>query len=278
MLTVNPGQTTTLTAAGLPTGVPVGFQVLKAVAGTIAIGRTTTGVFERPAGSGIYVITFVAPAEGDLYLVVMDWTGGVLAPETTRVEDLQVSAQVVSGSSGMGAVADYVRMNLGGETFKGLRNSPDYGAGEITRAIEVVKARVMKTPVATLDEATLPVLVIDYLAILASLELVTAARDFWGSVANQISTGAEQTEIVTYANRAGLVKELRDDLMRRLHEAQRLALPLIANPVLPASVDGPDIDEVEDMRRTTADPRSFPSAEDFPYPADFVDSTPIRIP
>jgi hypothetical protein len=256
MQTAKPGQTVTMSFSGIPSGAAVGYQVIKAGSGVVSIGRTELGVIEMPTGSGNYMITFAAPPEGDLYLVVVDWTAGVLAPETTKTDLLQVSTQAQIGDTGLGPVADYVKMRLGGETWKGLTQSAEYGEPFVVQAIELVKRRVMKTPPAAADEGTLDVLVLDYLGILAALELVPAARDYWMNQLVSESTGDDPTEITTYTDRAKLIDDLRDDLVRRLPQAQALAVPLLNDPRLGDATLGPDIDE-DDDDRATFDPRDF---------------------
>lgn len=264
MQNVSPGQTTILSESGLPSGALVGFQVIRAANGTVAVARTSTGVVERPAGSGNYVIHFVAPVEGDLYLVVVDWSDGILTPETTRVIDLKVTSEVQPGTTGMGAVADYVHMHLGGETWKGLTApAGNYGEGFVVQAIELVKEQIFQDPPAMANEYLLPRRVLHYVAICAALQLIPAAIDFWGSMETSRSIGNDPTEVVTFVNRANLMKDLRDELLRQRGPAQAAALPLIDLPVLRDASDGPAIDEDDDYR-TTDDPRCFPSADDFP--------------
>lgn len=260
MDTTNPGQTTTMTFPGLPSGATVGFQVLNAATGLVAIGRTELGVAERPFGSGNFVTIFVAPSEGDLYLVTADWNGGILTPELSETKELLVTAVVQLGSTTLGPVADYVKMYLGGETFTRLSDSVNYGASYIAKAVDVVKRRAMSDPPA--DESTLDPLVLDYLGILAALELAPAARDLWGSEIISQSVGDDPVEMTTYTNRAGLMDDLRDDLMRRLPAAQALAIPLLDLPRLVSTDEGPSIDE-DDDERETFDPRDFSEAMDF---------------
>lgn len=278
MLTALPGQTTTVTASGLPSGDDVGYQVVKAATGAVAIARTDVGVVERPSGSGNYVVVLVAPAEGDLYLVVLDWSGGVLAPETSRVIDLNVSSVPAPGSSGLGLVADYAKMHLGGETWRGLIDSDDYGPSFIEIAIGAVERRVLiNPPTSPSDEAALDPRVIDYLGLLAALQLVPAARDYWGSTAISVATGVDGSESVTYANRATLINQLRDDLMAALPAAQIAALPFLDTPNL-VQATLPAIDEEHD-RKVTADPRRFPTERRFPFGGRdrAVDSTPLVV-
>lgn len=265
MQTTNPGSTTTVTFDGIPADAVVGFQVLNAATGLVAIGRTETGVVQRPPGSGNYVAIFVAPVEGDLYLVVADWSAGVLTPETSQVKELQVTTAVQVGESGLGIIADYAKPRLGGETWKSLRDSAEFGPSEITRVVELVKRRAMLNPPSADLENTLDPLVLDYLGILTALALIPAARDYWASQYISQSTGDDPTETVTYTNRSEMVDKLRDDLMRALPAAQALAIPLLDSPRLAAADNGPCIDEDEDDR-VMSDPRNFPRAVDFPAP------------
>jgi hypothetical protein len=133
----------------------------------------------------------------------------------------------------------------------------------------------MKTPPAAADEGTLDVLVLDYLGILAALELVPAARDYWMNQLVSESTGDDPTEITTYTDRAKLMDDLRDDLVRRLPQAQALAVPLLNDPRMGDATLGPDIDEANDDR-VTMDPRDFDDRDlvgplvGEPIPAGFV--------
>lgn len=265
MQTANPGQTITISESGIPTGQAVGYQVIKAASGTVAIGRTTTGVIERPSGSGNYVITFVAPVEGDLYLIVLDWSAGVLAPETSRVVELQVIAAVSTSPSGLGAVADYVKVAIGGENFKALHDSVDYGDAFIARAIAVVKARTFLVPPVTIDEAGLSVIVVSYLGKLAALELMSALRSYWNLQYQSQSLGDDPVEVITYPNRQSMLDELAKDLLAKVHAEQQLALSLVDGPRLRSAGTGPAIDEEDDMGRVTDDPRCFPGSDEFPY-------------
>lgn len=265
MQTTNPGSTTTVTFSGIPADAVVGFQVLRAASGLVSIARTELGVTQRPPGTGNFVAIFNAPIEGDLYLVVADWSAGVLTPETSQVKELKVETVAQPGSSGLGTVADYVKMRLGGETFKGLAESDDYGMAYISQAIELVKRRVMSNPPAVGDEGSLDILVQDYLGLLGALELIPAARDWWASQVVSTSTGDDPTEIVTFTDRSKMVDTLRDDLLRRLAAAQALAIPLLDAPRLPSGDEGPAIDEDDDFK-VTSDPRDFASLADYPEP------------
>src|SRR4051794_39173519 len=139
MVTVAPGETLTIAQSGIPTGRTVGVQLIKAATGAVALGRSTTGVVERPAGSGNYPATFVAPVEADLYLIVLDWNNGTITTTTSKVEELQVTSSAAAADTGLGEIADYAKMAIGGESFTLLLESPNYGASFISLAVDVVK-------------------------------------------------------------------------------------------------------------------------------------------
>ena len=265
MLTATPGQTLVVTEDGIPSDAVVGFQVLKAASGMVALGRSTNGVVERPTNSGNYVITFVAPAENDLFLIVIDWSDGVLAPETTMVKELQITSSTVAAPSELGSIADHAKLSMGGEIWNGLLNSPNYGSSEIALAVATIKSRIFTVDIPTASESTLPELVLDYLGKLTALQLVPAARDFWANAYISITRGDDSSEVVTYPNRATLIDDLRDDLLRAVRALEPLVIPIIDNPRMIASTNGPAIDEDENSFYVTADPRTFPPAETFPY-------------
>lgn len=75
---------------GAPTGQAgtIGVQIVTAVGGTVTVPRTTSGITEAPAGSGIYTVTLTAPAAGS-YEVLWDTGGGT---PTYAVEELLVTA------------------------------------------------------------------------------------------------------------------------------------------------------------------------------------------
>lgn len=265
MQNTRPGETTITSFPGLPTGVLVGVQVIKATTGTVAVGRFTLGVAERPAGSGNYVAIYSAPADGDIYLVVADWSGGTLTPETTSIIELKVSTEVQPGDSGLGAIADYAKMHLGGETWKALLDSDNFGAADLTQGINVIKTRAMATPPDTAGESALDPRVLDYLGMLVAIALIPAARDYWGSQQISLTRGDDSSETVTYANRTTMMNALRDDLMRDLPAVRMAALPFMDSPPVEASADGPVIDEDDDCGHVTKDPRRFPRESTFPY-------------
>lgn len=264
METVGPGETITISQSGIPTGESVGVQVVKAATGSIAIGRSTVNVDERPAGSGNYVAILVAPVEADVYLIVFDWNNGVLTPTKSKVEEIQVSSTVAQADTGLGEVADYAKQALGGESFTLLMDSTNYGPTFISVAIEAVKARVMTGTLLTVDEGTLPRVVLSYLGKLVALELMPAVIDAWMVQVQSKAVGNDPTENINYPSREAMLGALRDNLLRQVRAEQALALTLIPDARLLAVSSGPSIDEDDDAIRVTADPRTFPRYQDYP--------------
>jgi hypothetical protein len=264
MDTVGPGETITVVQSGIPTGQSVGYRVTKAVTGAVAIGRTTTGVVERPAGSGTYVATFVAPSEADLYLVTLDWNAGVLTPAKSVTSELQVTTSAAQIDTGLGEIADYVKTALGGDTFTALLESSNYGPSHIALAIDIIKNRVMIVPTPTADENTLPSIVLSYLGKLAALELRTAVIDLWADKAQSRSFGNDPAESLTFASRENMLKMLFDALLAAANKEAPIAIPLLPTPRLEDSSAGAAIDE-EANSRVTRDPRQFPRQHEYPY-------------
>lgn len=106
----SPGAAFDASVQGFPSGLTgtVGVQILNADDGSVVTARTTAGIVESPAGSGIYGVRLVAPIVAGQYLVV--WDTGTIGPSTTAEDELLVtSSQVASGLPGPGdlcALAD----------------------------------------------------------------------------------------------------------------------------------------------------------------------------
>lgn len=263
MFLASPGQSITISQDGLPSGESVGYQVIKAATQSVVIGRTL-GVSEVPAGSGNYVVSFTAPVEADLYLIVLDWSDGFITPETSSVADLQVTTTAAAVMSGLGLVADQAKVAIGGSTFDGLATSMDFGTSFIQMAVDNVKARVMRFPPSTADEVMLPAILLQYLGKLCALELISAARDLWMTQAEQINIGNDPVENVTYPSRLGMLAAIEARLLDDTRSMWPQVLPIVDDPVA-AGFTGPAIDEPEGMGHVTRDPRLFPREGSFPY-------------
>ncbi len=92
-ITAAQGQSFEATLTGAPTGLVgvLGVQVVDGVGG-VTVPRTTAGIVESPAGSGVYTATITAPAVVGSYLIT--WDSGVVSPSTTATEALTVTTAV----------------------------------------------------------------------------------------------------------------------------------------------------------------------------------------
>lgn len=93
-IVVAPGATFEAVLEKAPSGLtaPItGYQVVDGVGGT-TVARTTTGIVETPAGSGVYVATLTAPSVAGQYVIVWDWSGGILSSTSTASEELVVTS------------------------------------------------------------------------------------------------------------------------------------------------------------------------------------------
>lgn len=260
-----PGDTVVTVIDGLPSGLTgvVGVHVERASNGTVVLARTTIGVVERPVGSGNYVATFVAPVEGDTYLVVGD--DDPAAPTVQRVVELRVSATVSVDPSGLGPIADAAKSHLGG-TFDGLVESDHYGASFVLGRVSVVKRRMMIDPPATADEGLLDELVIDYLGKLVVIELMPAAIDYWAHQYQSESIGNDPVELATYPDRLKAMEAIQELMITQTRRDEALVMEILAAGARLRKADssGPSISEVDDCR-VTADPSDFPTYHEMQY-------------
>jgi hypothetical protein len=243
----------------------LGVQIRKLETDTVVMGRRTDVITERPAGTGNYVALLTAPVEVGRYQVVWDTTNGVLDPDHTAVETLEVTTTLPISPSGLGVIADAAKSHMG-ETFDALVSSTHYGAQYITGRVEVVKRRVMTDPPVQADEDTLDTLVIDYLGKLVALELMPAAFDYWGRQVQAETIGNDPAEMTTYPDRIKVMEAVQQTLLVQTRADEIIVLPLINKPRLRSNDDGPAIDEDPDtFAHVTEDPNSFPPARTYPF-------------
>lgn len=82
MIYATPGSTFEADSSGAATGLvgTIGVRILHPAAGTTFLARTTAGITEQPAGSGIYFVSLTAPDDAGTYSIVWD-DGSAYAPE-----------------------------------------------------------------------------------------------------------------------------------------------------------------------------------------------------
>ena len=86
-----PGRPFEASVSNAPTGLvgTIGVQIVDLPAGTVVVPRTTAGIAEVPAGSGIYSTTLTAPSNGGTYTII--WDLGTVDPANTATDTLIVS-------------------------------------------------------------------------------------------------------------------------------------------------------------------------------------------
>lgn len=96
MIYARTGDTFEAVLEGAPSGLEgtIGVRVIDPLAGTTVIARSTAGIVEAPAGSGVYVAELTAPADPSVLLVVWDIVegGDPLTPDSTFTDQLEVIA------------------------------------------------------------------------------------------------------------------------------------------------------------------------------------------
>lgn len=197
-----------------------------------------------------------------------DWV--TTSPVVVDGGEIYVIARPTESAPGVTSISDYTRFYLGGENWNVLATSENFGIAYVTLGIEIIKRRILTSPPPPDGESLLNPHVLAYLGILSALELLPACRDAWASRLISRSTGNDPAEITTYTDRAKMIGELQDDLLRRLAEVKAAAIPYLDDEVETAVAGVIAIDEAEDMWRVTEDPRVFPPANMFPWRPDEV--------
>lgn len=157
-----------------------------------------------------------------------------------------------------GVIADRVK-GLIPVTWDALNSDARVGDGPLQTAIDLGKEMVTGEVIDPSQEAVYPLLVIDYIAKLAVIEIAPAGIDFWMN--NSMSVNSTGTnEVISYIDRAQQLQSLRDDLIQET----RLKQPEISKLV------GYWIDNgraVPQMSSASINPYHLtPSPEEFPRP------------
>src|SRR3974390_255619 len=111
-----------------------------------------------------------------------------------------------------GAVADRVRALIP-ITWDALEQDPRVGDTLLQSAIDVAKANVTGTVIDPTQENTYPILVVDFIAKTAALEIIPTGIDYWmnQSIAyNAVGTN----DSATYVDRAARIDVLRGEYLQ----------------------------------------------------------------
>lgn len=117
-----------------------------------------------------------------------------------------------------GAIADRVK-GLIPITCDALASDMRVGEPPLRRAIDLAKETVTGTVVTENLEQNYPLIVVDYIAKIAVIEIAPMARDFWMNQSTSISSTGTN-EIVTYVDRADAMDKLREALLLETRNKQ----------------------------------------------------------
>lgn len=124
-----------------------------------------------------------------------------------------------------GAIAERIQ-GIIPVTWDALVNDSRYGENMMRTAIDTVKTRVTGTNISPLSESTYSVLVVDYLAKVTVLDLITPAIDFWmNQPLAETTTGT--SEVVSFTERVEALNQLRKDLLEETRRLEPQIAPLI---------------------------------------------------
>lgn len=116
----------------------------------------------------------------------------------------------------VGAIADRVRALIP-VTWDALLSDSRVGDGPLQSAIDLAKETTTGQIVNPTQEQNYPVIAVDYMAKLATIEICNAAADFWMNQAiNVSSTGTNES--ATYIDRAAELGKLKTDLIQETRE------------------------------------------------------------
>jgi len=162
-----------------------------------------------------------------------------------------------------GAIAERVRGILP-VSYDMLINSPKFGEAPMQSVINTIKLKTMGSILPSGAEGTYSLVVIDYLAKLIALELITPAIDAWRSEPYVVATTGTNEQL-TYSEATEALEQLREDLLKQT----RLDWPLVA-PLIPFK---PIISGPRPALNTINDEFLTPSPQEFPRPYRVTDAS-----
>ena len=155
-----------------------------------------------------------------------------------------------------GVIAERTRAVLP-VTWDALSRDPRYGDDLLQTAIDTAKAWVtggVITPAA--EESTYSVVVVDYIAKVAALELISPGIDFWmNEPVSETATGTDEAH--TFVDRAESLRKLGEQLLAETRRKADEIGPLL--PDIPAHlVKGVPLLNTIDDEFLTPSPQEFP--------------------
>lgn len=126
----------------------------------------------------------------------------------------------------VGAIADRVK-GIIPVTWDALSQDARFGEALLRTAIDTKKEEVFGVVVADTAESTYPLIVINYVAKLVALELITPGIDYWRN--EPVSVSATGTnEQTTYSDPVVALQALRESLLAETRRDWPLVKPLVS--------------------------------------------------
>lgn len=128
-------------------------------------------------------------------------------------------------------------------TWDALDTAEEYGSAMLETRVDFVSALVLGDVPTDQEQGDLNILVIEFVAKKAALELIDTGIDFWMSREQTITqTGTD--EMVSYPDRIAALKQLKLNLLKGIAELGPIIGPLIPTPRLPTSA--PRLSSIDD--------------------------------
>jgi hypothetical protein len=144
-------------------------------------------------------------------------------------------------------------------TWDALQNDPRVGDGVLQSAIDVAKSTVTGQDVDPSLEGNYPVVVVDYIAKMAAIELIITGIDFWMNQSLSI-TSSGTNESLSYIDRAARLDVLRQEYIAETRMKQQEMATLVGYWVNNGRA-------VPQMSSASINPFHLtPSPEEFPRP------------
>lgn len=156
-----------------------------------------------------------------------------------------------SDQESFGTVADEVR-SLMPYTWKQLAAVDWYGTSMLMTRIKAAKYKIFPDAIAQADESTYTMLMVQYAAKVAALEIIPAGIEYWmNQTISKSATGTNEN--VNYGDRAQKLRQLAEALQQEIAAlAANPNLVGVLNPIIEA--DLPDVDTLGDGTFITEDP------------------------
>jgi hypothetical protein len=157
-----------------------------------------------------------------------------------------------------GAVADRIQALIP-ITWDALSSDPRVGDGALQTSIDLAKQNTVGMIVDPSQEDRYPVVVVDYMAKLAIIQICNAAIDYWMNQANNVSSSGT-AESISYTDRASRIAVLQAQYLVETRSLAAEVAKLVGYWIDPGH-------DVPQLSTATINPFHLtPSPEEFPRP------------